>query len=150
MNAGTHSPAQLSEQQRRQFERDGYLCPIRVLDDREVERHLTSYMEYSAANKARLDALPPNQKYQGPLRNTFRAPLGLRDRDPPARAGRGRRAAWTEPARLEQQLVHQDARREIVRQLASGRNLLEAESADGGHRLGGAVAERLPATAACA
>ena len=64
MNAGTHSPVQLSEQQRRQFERDGYLCPIRVLDDREVERHLNSYMEYSAANKARLDALPPNQKYK--------------------------------------------------------------------------------------
>jgi non-haem Fe2+, alpha-ketoglutarate-dependent halogenase len=64
MNAGTHLPVQLSEQQRRQFERDGYLCPIRVPDDREVERHLASYMEYSAANKARLDALPPNQKYQ--------------------------------------------------------------------------------------
>jgi ectoine hydroxylase-related dioxygenase (phytanoyl-CoA dioxygenase family) len=64
MNAGTHLPVQLSEQQRRQFEHDGYLCPIRVLDDREVERHLASYMEYSAANKARLDALPPNQKYQ--------------------------------------------------------------------------------------
>jgi non-heme Fe2+,alpha-ketoglutarate-dependent halogenase len=64
MNRGTHSPAQLSVQQRRQFERDGYLCPIRVLDDREVERHLASYMEYSAANKARLDALAPNQKYQ--------------------------------------------------------------------------------------
>ena len=64
MNAGTHSPVQLSEQQRRQFERDGYLCPIRVLDDREVERLLNSYMEYSAANKVRLDALPPNQKYQ--------------------------------------------------------------------------------------
>ena len=64
MKTGTHSPVQLSEQQARQFERDGYLCPIRVLDDREVERHLASYMEYSAANKARLDALPPNQKYQ--------------------------------------------------------------------------------------
>src|SRR5262245_54576921 len=64
MNAGTYARAQLSEQQRRQFERDGYLCPIRVLDDREVERHLASYTEYTAANKARLDALPPNQKYK--------------------------------------------------------------------------------------
>src|SRR5437868_1835917 len=64
MNRGTHSPVQLSQQQRRQFERDGYLCPIGVLDDREVERHLASYMEYSQANKAPLDALPPNQKYQ--------------------------------------------------------------------------------------
>ena len=64
MNAGTHSHVQLSEQQRQRFERDGYLCPIRVLDDREVERLLNNYMEYSAANKACLDALPPNQKYQ--------------------------------------------------------------------------------------
>jgi ectoine hydroxylase-related dioxygenase (phytanoyl-CoA dioxygenase family) len=40
------------------------LCPIRVLDDREVERHLASYMEYTAANKSRLDALPANQKYK--------------------------------------------------------------------------------------
>jgi non-haem Fe2+, alpha-ketoglutarate-dependent halogenase len=64
MNAATHSPVQLGEQQRRQFERDGYLCPIRVLNDQEVERHLNSYTEYSGANKARLDALPPNQKYK--------------------------------------------------------------------------------------
>ena len=55
MNTGTHSPAQFSEQQRQQFERDGYLCPIRVLDDREVERLLNCCMEYSAANKTRLD-----------------------------------------------------------------------------------------------
>jgi ectoine hydroxylase-related dioxygenase (phytanoyl-CoA dioxygenase family) len=54
----------LSEQQRLQFERDGYLCPMRVLDDGEVERHLASYMAYSAANKARLDALAANQKYK--------------------------------------------------------------------------------------
>src|SRR3954463_9801112 len=64
MNLGTDSRGQLSTEQRRQFERDGYLCPIRALDDEEVERHLNSYMEYSAANKARLDALAPNQKYQ--------------------------------------------------------------------------------------
>jgi non-heme Fe2+,alpha-ketoglutarate-dependent halogenase len=64
MNVGNHSRVQLSEQQREQFERDGYLCPIRVLEDREVDRHLASYMEYSAANKARLDALAPNQKYK--------------------------------------------------------------------------------------
>ncbi len=64
MNASTHSPLQLSVQQRQQFERDGYLSPIRVLDDREVERLLNSYMEYSEANKERLGELPPNQKYQ--------------------------------------------------------------------------------------
>ena len=35
MNPGTDSPVQLSEQQRRKYERDGYLYSIRVLDDRE-------------------------------------------------------------------------------------------------------------------
>jgi hypothetical protein len=64
MVADSQPHTQLSEPQRRQFERDGYLCPIRVLDDREVERYFHSYMEYSAANKARLDALPANQKYK--------------------------------------------------------------------------------------
>ena len=64
MDAGSHAHVRLSEQQRRQFERDGYLCPVRVLDDREVERYFNSYMEYSAANKAQLDTLPPNQKYK--------------------------------------------------------------------------------------
>lgn len=64
MNAATHSCGQLSELQRRQFERDGYLCPIRVMDDAEVSRLLNCYMDYYAANKARLDALPPNQKYK--------------------------------------------------------------------------------------
>jgi non-heme Fe2+,alpha-ketoglutarate-dependent halogenase len=60
---GEWQEEQLSEQSR-QFERDGYLCPIRVLNDAKVERLLNSYMEYSAANKARLDALPANQKYK--------------------------------------------------------------------------------------
>ena len=64
MSSTMHSPARLSEQQRRQFERDGYLCPIRVLDDGEAARLLDCYMDYYAANKPRLDALPPNQKYK--------------------------------------------------------------------------------------
>jgi non-heme Fe2+,alpha-ketoglutarate-dependent halogenase len=64
MNSTTLARVQLSEQQCRQFEHDGYLAPIPVLNDQEVERLLDSYMEYSTANKARLDALPPNQKYK--------------------------------------------------------------------------------------
>jgi Phytanoyl-CoA dioxygenase (PhyH) len=64
MNPPTYECTRLSEQQRRQFERDGYLCPIRVLDDQQVARHLRSYVEYTAANKARLDALAANQKYR--------------------------------------------------------------------------------------
>jgi non-haem Fe2+, alpha-ketoglutarate-dependent halogenase len=64
MSAGNQSCGTVTDEQRQQFDRDGYLCPIRVLDNRDVERHLASYMEYSAANKARLDALPANQKYK--------------------------------------------------------------------------------------
>ena len=54
----------LTEEQRRQFERDGYLCPLRVLDDDEVRHYLSCYAEYTARNKERLDALTPNLKYQ--------------------------------------------------------------------------------------
>src|SRR5262245_13664369 len=64
MIADDHSAVPLTEQQRLQFERNGYLCPIRVLDGAEVERHLASYMECSAANKTRLDELAANQKYK--------------------------------------------------------------------------------------
>jgi non-heme Fe2+,alpha-ketoglutarate-dependent halogenase len=64
MKAGTDACLQLSDEQRERFDRDGYLSPIRVLDNREVGRYLDSYMAYSADNKARLDALPANQKYK--------------------------------------------------------------------------------------
>jgi ectoine hydroxylase-related dioxygenase (phytanoyl-CoA dioxygenase family) len=63
MPTTTTRSTRLDEVHRRQFERDGYLCPLRVLEDHEVKRFITSYMEYTAANKARLDALPPNEKY---------------------------------------------------------------------------------------
>jgi non-haem Fe2+, alpha-ketoglutarate-dependent halogenase len=63
-NASAISAMHLSDQQRAQFERDGYLCPIRVLDDGEVARFLISYLEYSADNQSRLDELPANQKYK--------------------------------------------------------------------------------------
>ena len=149
MDAGSHSHVQLSEQQRRQFKRDGYLCPIRVLDDREVERYFNSYMEYSAANKARLDALPANQKYKVLSETHFVLPWVYEIVTHPRVLDAVEGLLGTEPDRLEQQLVHQNAGRKIVRQLASGRNLLETESADGGHRLGGAVASTR-ATAACA
>jgi hypothetical protein len=58
------SPTGLSADQCRQFERDGFLFPIRVLDDSEVERRLSQYQAYVARNRARLDGMKPNQTYQ--------------------------------------------------------------------------------------
>ena len=56
--------ALLSEQHRREFERNGYLCPLPALDGSDANRYLSSYMDYIALNKERLDGLQPNQQYQ--------------------------------------------------------------------------------------
>lgn len=64
MTTATTKPGRLTDAQRQQFERDGYLFPIRVLNDSEVKHFLSCYMDYTARNKERLDALKPNQKYQ--------------------------------------------------------------------------------------
>ena len=53
----------LSEQQRQDFERDGYLSPLRVLSEAEARGYLDAYLEYCAGNKERLDAMAANQKY---------------------------------------------------------------------------------------
>jgi chlorinating enzyme len=58
------SPTGLSEGQCREFERNGFLFPIRVLDRGEVERCLAQYQAYVARNRARLDGMKPNQTYQ--------------------------------------------------------------------------------------
>src|SRR5438067_4294862 len=55
---------QLTTQQQGQFERDGYYFPIRVLEDAQVQDYLACYMSYAGKNKARLEALPPNEKYR--------------------------------------------------------------------------------------
>ena len=61
----TAAPAtRLTEQQREQFEREGFLCPIRVLEDREAKRYLSCYMDYVARNRERLATMKPNQMYQ--------------------------------------------------------------------------------------
>lgn len=49
---------------RQQFEKDGYYAPLKVFEPAEVTRFLASYNEYTAHNRARLDALKPNEKYQ--------------------------------------------------------------------------------------
>jgi len=58
------APTRLDARQREQFERDGYLCPVRVLEEADTRRYLTHYMEYCEANKAKLTSLRPNEKYQ--------------------------------------------------------------------------------------
>jgi ectoine hydroxylase-related dioxygenase (phytanoyl-CoA dioxygenase family) len=48
---------------RNQYERDGYVFPLRVLNDDEAARYLAQYHAYVERNGARLAALPANQKY---------------------------------------------------------------------------------------
>jgi ectoine hydroxylase-related dioxygenase (phytanoyl-CoA dioxygenase family) len=55
--------SRLSAQKIQQFERDGYLCPIRALTDEQVTRYLRGYHEYTARNKERLAALKANERY---------------------------------------------------------------------------------------
>lgn len=47
-----------------QFDRDGYVCPIRVLSDEEVARILKHYHAHVERNKDRLATMKPNQTYQ--------------------------------------------------------------------------------------
>jgi hypothetical protein len=58
------SASGLTDAQCRQFEQDGFLFPIRVLEDAEVERYLALYQGYVARNRSRLAGMKPNQTYQ--------------------------------------------------------------------------------------
>src|SRR5688500_10634199 len=60
----TYDSATSAGDMRDQFARDGCIAPIRVLTDEEVQRYLAHYNAYAARNKARLDAMKPNQTYQ--------------------------------------------------------------------------------------
>ncbi len=60
----TLAATKLTTEQARRFEENGYLFPMRALNEDEQKRYLANYMDYSARNKVRLDALPPNQKYK--------------------------------------------------------------------------------------
>jgi ectoine hydroxylase-related dioxygenase (phytanoyl-CoA dioxygenase family) len=61
MSSATSS--MLTDAKRQQFERDGFLFPIRVLEDEEVARYLSQYQDYVAKNRSRLAGLKPNQTY---------------------------------------------------------------------------------------
>ncbi len=64
MSTTAATTSRLTQTQRRQFEREGFLCPLPALDARDVERYLAAYLDYTARNKERLEALKPNQKFQ--------------------------------------------------------------------------------------
>jgi Phytanoyl-CoA dioxygenase (PhyH) len=59
--AGT---TRLTGEERAQFEKEGYLFPIRVLSERETEQYLANFMDYCSQNQARLEVLPPKDRYQ--------------------------------------------------------------------------------------
>jgi ectoine hydroxylase-related dioxygenase (phytanoyl-CoA dioxygenase family) len=48
---------------RDRYERDGYAYPIRVLSDEQTQHYLVRYHAHVDRNRARLAALPANQKY---------------------------------------------------------------------------------------
>jgi non-heme Fe2+,alpha-ketoglutarate-dependent halogenase len=54
----------LSAEQIEAYDRQGYLCPIRVLGDGEVEHSLQGYRAYTARNRERLAALKANERYR--------------------------------------------------------------------------------------
>jgi non-heme Fe2+,alpha-ketoglutarate-dependent halogenase len=64
MSTAPSFTGKLSEQQRREFEQNGYLCPLRVLDAGEAHRYLANYRDYVARHQERLNELQPNQRYQ--------------------------------------------------------------------------------------
>ena len=64
MDTASSCAGGLIEQQRQQFEQNGYLCPLQALNTGEVQHYLSCYLDYTAYHKQRLDALRPNQRYQ--------------------------------------------------------------------------------------
>ena len=54
----------LTIEEQKQFERDGYLFPIKVLDEPGLRKYLERFMDYYSRNRSRLDALPSREKYR--------------------------------------------------------------------------------------
>jgi ectoine hydroxylase-related dioxygenase (phytanoyl-CoA dioxygenase family) len=50
--------------QRGDFERDGYICPVPVLTPAETAGFRACYDDFAARHRDRLQALPPNQRWQ--------------------------------------------------------------------------------------
>ena len=58
------SSTRLTNSQKQAYEKNGYLCPVRVFDAAETQKFLASYMRYSEFNRARLEKLTPRERYQ--------------------------------------------------------------------------------------
>jgi len=56
-------PASVSVNQHEQFNRDGFLFPIRVLDNDQVSRYLANYNDYTARHREKLAALAPKDRF---------------------------------------------------------------------------------------
>jgi len=54
----------LTEAQKGSYEKNGYLCPLPILDAKETARFLALYMEYSNRNQQRIESMSPRERYQ--------------------------------------------------------------------------------------
>lgn len=54
----------LTEAEKRQFETEGYVCPVPVLTPAEVEYYLARYHELREWTRERLDKLPPKDRFK--------------------------------------------------------------------------------------
>lgn len=59
--ASSRSP--VSETRQQQFERDGFLFPLSVLDEREVSHFLEKYNDYTSLNRETLASLPAKDRF---------------------------------------------------------------------------------------
>lgn len=62
--ASPSSSSRLSETQRQQFERDGFLFPLPALDEREVAYFLKKYYDHTTRNREALASLPAKDRFQ--------------------------------------------------------------------------------------
>jgi ectoine hydroxylase-related dioxygenase (phytanoyl-CoA dioxygenase family) len=54
----------LSDIQKRAYEENGYLCPLRVFDTDETRHFLSVYLAYAERNRGRLESMTPRERYQ--------------------------------------------------------------------------------------
>lgn len=64
MTTATTTNSQPAQDVAQQFEREGFVFPIRVLNDDEVQKSVAHYTDYVVRNRERLAGMAPNQTYQ--------------------------------------------------------------------------------------
>jgi len=62
-NGGANVTAALSRSLVERYEHDGYLAPLKVLDDAQVDRFRTAYDAYEAGLETQLAIVPPRDRY---------------------------------------------------------------------------------------